>query len=266
MLKRTIFFIILMFSAQFVEANIVILNGLSHSYKVENGQVYKGKISIENTSSQLQNVKLFLQDFKYQSDGTIEYNVPNTNPKSNTNWIKLNTNLISLKAKQKTEILYEITVPQQVADIGSYWSVIIVEPVENIRPSNEKQGVNITSIVRYAVQIITDVDSEKAKPNLKFEGLKIEKEAKLQILKIAVANEGNLYCKPSVTVEIYNRKNGDKIATLSSLPMGLLPQTSKSFFIDIGKIPADKYNAVLIATDEDENAFALNVELEIKND
>ena len=31
-------------------------------------------------------------------------------------------------------------------------------------------------------------------------------------------------------------------------------------------MPPEKYNAVLIATDEDENAFALNVELEIKND
>lgn len=266
MLKRTIFFIILMFSSYFVKANIVILNGLSHNYKVENGQVYKGKISIENTSNQTQNIKLFLQDFNYQSDGSIQYTVPNTNPKTNAHWIKLNTNLINLKAKQKTEVLYEITVPKQVADEGSYWSVIIVEPVDNIKPSNEKEGVNITSIVRYAIQIITDIDSEKAKPNLKFEGVKIEKEDKLQILKIAVANEGNLYCKPSVAIEIYNKKNGDKIATFSSLPMGLLPQTSKSFYIDISKMPPEKYNAVLIATDEDENAFALNVELEIKND
>ncbi|UFH33876.1 DUF3324 domain-containing protein [Chryseobacterium sp. C-71] len=266
MLKRIIFFIILMFSSFLVKANIVILNGLSHNYKVENGQVYKGKISLENTSNQPQNIKIFLQDFSYQSDGSIQYTTPNTNPKSNAEWIKMNTNLINVKSKEKTEILYEITVPKQVTDVGSYWSVIIVEPVDNIKPSNEKQGVNITSIVRYAIQIITDIDSEKATPNLKFEGVKIEKEDKLQILKIAVANEGNLYCKPSITIEIYNKKNGDKIATFSSLPMGLLPQTSKSFYIDISKMPPEKYNAVLIATDKDENAFALNVELEIKND
>lgn len=266
MLKRTFFFIILMFSSYLTKANIVILNGLSHNYKVENGQVYKGKISIENTSNQSQNVKLFLQDFNYQSDGAIQYNTPNTNPKTNTNWIKLNTNLISLKAKEKTEVLYEITVPKKIVDAGSYWSVIIVEPVDHIKPSNEKEGVNITSIVRYAIQIITDVDADKAKPDLKFEGIKIEKEDKQQILKIAVANQGNLYCKSSITIEIYSKKNGEKIATFSSVPMGLLPQTSKTFYIDISKMPPEKYNAVLIATDEDENAFALNVELEIKND
>lgn len=266
MIRRTLFLIIFLFSVCFLQANIVILNGLSHNHKVENGQVYKGKISIENISNQPQSVKLFLQDFTYQSDGSINYTAPNTNIKTNTNWIKLNTNLISLKAKEKTEIFYEITVPKQITDPGSYWSVVIVEPVENIKPSNEKQGINITSVVRYAIQIITDVDSEKAKPDLKFEDLKIEKEEGKQILKIAIANKGNLYCKPTATAEIYNKKSGEKLGTFSSLAMGLLPQTSKSFHVDISKMPPAKYNAVLIATDENENAFALNVELEVKND
>ena len=265
MLSRTIYLIILLFSVGCVKANIVILNGLSHSYKVENGQVYKGRISIENTSSQPQDVKLFFQDFSYQASGLIQYSVPKTNPKSNADWIKLNTNLVSLQGKQKTEILYEITVPQEISDAGSYWSVIIVEPVDNLKPKNENTGVNITSIVRYAIQIITDLDAEKAKPDLKFEGLKIEKEDKIKILKIAIANEGNLYCKATATIEIY-KKNGEKIGTFFSQPMGLLPQTSKSFHIDISKINPEKYNAVIIATDEDENSFAINVELEIKND
>lgn len=266
MIKRILLFIILILPFSFSQANIVVLNGLSHNYKVENGRVYKGKISIENTGNQTQDVKLFLQDFTYQADGSINYTVPSTNPKTNAEWIQLNTNLISLKPKEKTDVFYEIKIPSQTNDAGSYWSVIIVEPVENIKASNEKQGINITSVVRYAIQIITDVDSENVKPNLKFEGIKIEKEQEKRILKVAIANEGNLYCKPTASIEIYNKKNGQKIETLSSLPMGLLPQTSKSFHIDITKMPPDQYNAVIIATDEDENAFALNVELEVKND
>lgn len=266
MIRRFLLLIISIVSFCFFKANIVILNGLSHNYKVENGKVYKGKISIENTGSQPQSVKLFLQDFTYQSDGSINYTAPNTNIKTNTGWIKLNTNLLTLKAKEKTEVLYEITIPKQLSDAGSYWSVVIVEPVENIKPSNDKQGINITSIVRYAIQIITDIDTDQAKPDLKFEGIKIEKEDGKSILKVAVANKGNLYCKPTVNIEIYNKKSGEKLGAFSSLAMGLLPQTSKSFHIDISKMPPDKYNAALIATDEEENAFALNVELEIKND
>lgn len=266
MIKRIFFFITLIFPFAVLQAGIVILNGLTHNYKVENGQVYKGKIAIENTDSKPQNVKIFLQDFTYHADGSINFTVPHTNDKTNTDWIKLNTNFLTLKAKEKTEVYYEITIPNQVAKPGSYWSVIIVEPVEDIKPNENKDGVNITSIVRYAIQVITDYDSENIKPDLKFESVKIDKEEGRHIAKIAIANKGEIYCKPTAAIEIYNRKNGQKIGNFSSQAMGLLPETSKSFHIDISKIPPDKYNAVIIATDEDENAFALNVELEVKND
>jgi uncharacterized protein (DUF2147 family) len=266
MIKRIFLLIFLMLQFSFLQAGIVVLNGLTHTYKVENGKVYKGKIGIENTGNASQNVKLFLQDFTYKADGSIHYTAIRTNSRSNGDWIRLNTNLITLKAKEKTEVFYEITVPDQSPDPGSYWSVIIVEPVDDIKPNDDKAGVNITSVIRYAIQVITDFKSESAKPDLKFESVKIEKEDGKQTAKIAIANNGSLYCKPSVTIEIYNRKTGERLGSYASTAMGLLPQTSKSFYIDISKVPPDQYKAVLIATDEEDNAFALNVELEVKND
>ena len=266
MIKRILLFLALIFQFSSLHAGIVILNGLTHNYKVENGQVYKGKIAIENTKNSPQSVKIFLQDFSYNAEGSIFYSRTDSHEKSNSAWIKLNTNLVTLKAKEKTEIFYEITVPKTVVKEGSYWSVVIVEPVDDIKPSDTRDGVNISSIVRYAIQIITDFDAEKAKPELKFESVKIEKEEGRKVVKIAIANTGNLYCKPTTKLEIYNRKTGDKIGSFSSPAMGLLPSNSKSFHIDISKVPPEKYNAVIIATDEEENAFALNVELEVKND
>lgn len=266
MIKRILFFLAFILQFTSLQASIVVLNGLTHFYKVENGQVYKGKITLQNTGNTAQNVKIFLQDFSYHADGTTYYTAPHTNEKSNTDWIKLNTDLVSLKAKEKTEVSFEINIPDKIAQSGTYWSVIIVEPVEDIKPSNNSPGINITSIVRYAIQVITNYDTENVKPSLKFESVKIEKEGQQRSVKIAVANNGNVYCKPTANIEIYNRKTGEKVGTFSSMTMALLPNTSKSFNIDISKILPDKYNAVIIATDEDENAFALNVELEVKND
>lgn len=171
-----------------------------------------------------------------------------------------------MKGKEKTEVFYEITVPNQALDPGSYWSVIIVEPVDDIKPSDNKPGVNITSVVRYAIQVITDIETEKAKPDLKFENVKVEKEEGKQTVKIAIANNGNLYCRPTASIELYHRKTGKKIGTFSSLTMGLLPTTSKTFPIEISKVPPDQYTATIMATDEEENAFAINVELEVKNE
>mgnify|MGYP004517520471 CR=1 FL=1 len=266
MIKRILLLLTFVLQFCFLKAGIVILNGLSHSYNVENGKVYKGKIAIENTGNKPQNVKLFLQDFSYTADGTIKYAVPYTNDRTNVGWIKINTNLVTLKAKQKTEVFYEITVPHTISNPGSYWSVIMVEPVEEIRPDHNGHGVNITSIVRYAIQVITDYDSENAKPELTFESIKIEKKDGIRTANIAVINKGNLYCKPKVSLEIYNRQADEKAGTFTSLEMGLLPYTSKTFPINISNLPPEKYNAVVMATDENENAFALNVELEVKND
>lgn len=266
MIKRILLLITLILQFSFLHAGIVILNGLTHSYKIENGKVYKGKVAIENTGSNPQSVKIFLQDYTYHADGTINYTALRTNKRSNGEWLKLNTDLVTLKGKEKTEIFYEITVPNQALDPGSYWSVIIVEPVEDIKPSDGKPGVSITSIIRYAIQVITDFETEKAKPDLKFESVKVEKQEGIQTAKVAIANNGNLYCKPTASIEIYNRKTGAKVGTYSSLTMGLLPNTSKTFYIDISKVPPDKYKATIIATDEEENAFALNVELEVKNE
>lgn len=266
MIKRILFFIAFIFQFAPLQAGIVVLSGLTHIYKVENGQLYKGKVTLQNIGNSPQNVKIFLQDFSYNADGTTYYTAPHTNEKSNAGWIKLNTNLVSLNAKEKTDVYFEIAVPDKDVQSGSYWSVIIVEPVEDIKPSNNSPGVNITSIVRYAIQVITNYNTESVKPFLKFESVKVEKAGKQRNVKIGIANNGNVYCKPTATIEIYNRRTGEKVGTFSSLQMGLLPNTSKSFDIDVSKILPDKYNAVIIATDEDENAFALNVELEVKND
>ncbi|MCA6069230.1 DUF3324 domain-containing protein [Chryseobacterium sp. RG1] len=266
MIKRILFSLAFILQFASLQAGIVVLNGLTHMYKVENGQMYKGKVTLQNTGNAPQNVKIFLQDFSYKADGTTYYTAPHTNEQSNTSWIKLNTNLVTLNAKETTDVSFEITVPDKAIQSGSYWSVIIVEPVEDIKPSNTTTGVNITSIVRYAIQVITNYNTENVKPSLKFESVKVEKAGKQKSVKIGIANNGNVYCKPVANLEIYNRRTGEKVGTFSSLQMGLLPNTSKSFDIDISKILPDKYNAVIIATDEDENAFALNVELEVKND
>ncbi|MGH2624129.1 MAG: hypothetical protein ACRDE7_10720, partial [Sphingobacterium sp.] len=157
------------------QAGIVVLNGLTHTYQTDKGQVYKGKIEIQNTGNAPQAVKLYLQDITYSYDGTIEYSAPATNPKTNTGWIKLNSNLVNLKQKEKTEIFYEITVPDSISLPGSYWSTLIVEPVEELIPKNDATGIQITSIVRYAIQIITNYSTQNLKPDLLFKHVEVNK-------------------------------------------------------------------------------------------
>ncbi|WP_411973334.1 WxL protein host-binding domain-containing protein [Sphingobacterium sp. Lzh-3] len=248
------------------KASIVVLNGLTHIYKVDKGETYKGKIEIQNTGTTPQSVKIYLQDLSYKADGSIYYSPPFTNKKTNAGWVKFNTDLLTIKAKEKTEVYYEVTIPDSIAQTGSYWSAIIVEPVSEIMPNSNQAGVHISSIVRYAIQLITDYHSSELKPNLKFESIKLEKDGQKQSLKVALTNNGVIYCKSIVSIELYDQKSEKKIGVFSSQAMSLLPSTSKSFHIDLNNVPSGIYNAVVMATDDDENAFALRTELKIKND
>jgi len=265
-MNKIILIILLLYPLQLLQGSIVVLNGLTHTHQVEHGKVYKGKIEIQNAGNHPQSVKIFLQDYSYQSNGVVEYNAPNTNHKTNSNWLKLNTNLVTLGVKEKAEIHYELTIPEWLAEPGSYWSVIMVEPVDDINPIKEESGINIRSIVRYAIQIITDYESDQGKPELKFNSVNLEQKDSKKTLKVAVSNAGNLYCKTMASIEIYDRTNGEKVGIYRSDLISLLPNTSKTINIDLSQVPPNKYNAVLIAVDEEENAFALNVELEIKDE
>lgn len=265
MTKYLLLSALLIFQCSIIKAGIVIQNGLTHIFKVENGKVYKGKITLENNGRESQSVKIYLQDLSYQANGIIQYLEPGTNKdRSNAGWIKLSSNQITLKAGEKTNFLYELQVPADVALPGSHWSVIIVEPLKTINPA--EKGISINSVVRYAIQIIADLRSENAGTDLKFENAKVSKEGNTKILKVAIKNTGELFCKPITNIDIFDRKTGEKIGRFSSSPMGLLPNNSKTFTIDISKVAAGSYNSIIMAIDENENTFALKLDLDIRND
>lgn len=264
-MKRILFCLIFIFQCHFLFAGIIVHNGVTHQYNVKGGEVYEGKIVIENTADHPQNVKIFLQDLRYDATGHTYYSKPSTHKTSNAGWIDLETNLLTLEAHEKRAVFYNIRVPDADLKSGSYWSVIMVEPTENYNPTEKKGSVTITSVVRYAIQIITDYQAGQLESNLKFKSLNIEELDDKRLLKIAMVNTGKIYCRPTITAELYNRDTGQRVGQFSSLAMGLLPYgNSKTFTIDISKVDPGKYKAVLIATDQENNAFALKVKLQIK--
>lgn len=265
-MKRLLLFTLFLFSFYFVFAGIVVSNGLTHIYQVHNGELIKGKIEIENSGDQPQNVKLYLQDLGYNANGTTFYKDPSGNLRSNASWIKLETNLLTLKAKEKKEVFYEMTVPRSDLQQGSYWSAIIVEPTEILAPTRKNPGFSIQSVVRYAIQIISNNQTEDLKPNLKFDSIKVDKMGSIRMLNVAISNTGSLYFRPMAIIEFYDQKTGEKAGRFSSVSMGLLPGNAKTFNIDISKMNPGKYSAVLMATDDANNAFAYNTVLDIKND
>lgn len=265
-MKHLLSTIILVILTMHAKAGIIVNNGLSHIYQIHAGEIIKGEITIENTSETSQTVKIYLQDVRYNASGTTFFTDPSGKATSNAGWIKLASNLITLKGKEKTSVSYEIHIPEDSLQKGSYWSTVMVEPTDNLSPNKTKGAITIQSLVRYAIQIITNNQTDDLKPNIKFDSVSITKINNKRFVNIAISNTGNLYFRPTAHIELYNRQSGEKAGTYNSIPMGILPGNAKSFQIDITNITPGKYSAVLMATDNGDNAFALNTVLDIKND
>lgn len=250
----------------YVKANIVVTNGLTHQFKMEKGQVYKGKIELQNIGIDDKNVKLYLQDASNGANGNVNYTEPGTNPSSNANWIKISTNQLELKSGEKTEVMYEIKVPENITNPGSYSSILMIEPIEHFSPNKaENKGIQINSIIRYAIQLISDYDTQGLKPNLNFESINIENENTERTLNIMLANKGKIYTKAKIFLEIYEFENSTRIeGEFESQLINLLPNITKMFTINISNLKKGKYKAIAFANDENDNIFALEFDFDVE--
>ncbi len=264
--KNVFFLILLLFSFCISNASIIILNGLSHNYKVEKGNKYKGFVRIMNSSDSSQGVKLFLNDYSYKASGEIFYSKPSDYNRSNVDWIDLSSNYLTLKPKQRYDLYFEITVPENIDISGSFWSVLIVEPVDDIKPSNDKEGIKVRSVVRYAIQIITTLEDDLAKANLEFQNVKVNKNDGKRILEIDIANTGELYHKVNLRTEIYSSVDGSETEIIKGNIQGLFPETSKRFYVDISKIQKGDYKLILLADCQNDLIFGQNIDLSITNE
>lgn len=264
MALKKLFFIGFFFVSANLFASIVVTNGLTHSYKVKGGMVQKGIISIQNTANVSQNVKLYQQDYKYNATGASFYDDYGKNERSNLKWIQLNSNLVKIEAKSKVNVAYEITVPDNVM-AGSTWSVILVEPVDDIIPAKERQAVQLKSVIRYSIQIIT-TNEEAGESLLVFDTVNLNKRDGKSLLEIAVSNKGNLFHNTELSIELFDSENGANLGLFKSDNMGLLPSNSKLFVIDLSSVPLGSYTASILATTIENIVFGLNIELNLSDE
>jgi hypothetical protein len=262
-IRNTMMFFVMCLLWTPISASIVILNGLTHQIECLEGHTYKGVVEMQNTGITRQEVRVYLNDYGYKAQGEIYYTKPNAKARSNANWIDLNSTLIALEPNEKYELFYEVAIPANLDLNGSYWSVLMIEPVDDIAPADSKEGINVTNIVRYAIQIVTTVKRDTAAAFLEFLKATIKKENEKPFLEIDLENKGDLYHLVAITVEFYNAQDGLEAGVLKSELLSLLPNNSKRFAIDMSSIPPGSYKAVVLADCQDENVFGLNIDVTI---
>jgi len=249
--------LILPFSAN---ASVEVLGSLKHILVAKPGDVIKGEIKIQNNESTDQEVRVYQTDLLYNLKEQTYYDEPGSNKRTNTLWIQYSPKSVILKAKETRNIEYEITVPKDESLIGTYWSVMMVEGVTPIDPT-QKGDLNIRTVTRYAVQLVTEM-ANKGKGSLKFmEPTLIKGENDKLYLAIDLENNGEHYISPEVTMELFD-ETGASVKTITASKKGLYPTTSTRFKLDLEGLPSKKtYSAMIVAAGLENDVFGLEYTL-----
>lgn len=259
--KLQLFFLSLfiLFSASSI-ASVEVVGSLRQSFTGNPGETIKGTIQIQNSDEAQQEVRIYQTDLLYNSQDQTFYDVPGTNKRTNANWMQYSPKTVVLNSKEARNIEFEIQIPASDTLKGTYWSIIMIEGVSPIDP-NQTGDLNIRTVTRYAVQIITEMNN-KGTGLLKFlPPTLIRAEDKSLSLGIDIENNGDHYISPELKMELYDEA-GELVKTITASKKGLYPTTSTRFKLDLDGLPAKKtYNAMIVAAGQDDDVFGLEYTL-----
>lgn len=256
--------IILLFWTLKTNGNILILNGLTHEHQTLQGEVTNGTIVLKNLSEVSQSVQLYQRDYWFSYNGENRHDDPGTLPRSNAKWIKINPTFVTLKPNETATIEYEITVPDIDTLSGTYWSVIMVEGLNPPDTTANNRGIKINTIIRYAVQIITNIGDTGVR-NLSFEHFNLSRRDSVTELSVALENKGQRILRPELSLQVYD-SNGASQGIIKAEKRRLYPGTSAMIVLDLSKLKVGSYKGLLIADCGDDYVFGSNLTLDIKDE
>ncbi len=250
----------------FAEMSLNVVGDLSHVFTLDPGGKARGEILLENQGDSDGEVKVYLQDYLHYADGRNLFQKAGGLPRSNASWISATPNQATIPAKGTLKISYSLAVPADPSLKGTYWSVLVVEPVPKtlLTPKAPQDEVNlqVLTVTRFAVQMITTIGRTGA-TSLRFSDRRLVKEEKHRLLELDVENAGERLLSPHVWAELFNTQ-GQPAGQVDGSRHRIYPGCSSRFQLDLSALPPGEYKAVVVADNGDENVFGANYTLELK--
>jgi hypothetical protein len=231
------------------------------------GARYRGSIALRNSGNSAVSAKLYRSDYSFSADGSNRYRAPGSMARSNGAWLQLGQEQVTIPAQGTVSVSYDVVVPANKSLAGSYWSVVMIEPLsaaESSGPGAARPGqvrAAITTVTRYAVQVASNIgDSGRralhfANPHmLKGRGV-------VKALTVDVDNAGERSLNPQIVLEL--RAGGAAPLRVAGGQRRLYPATAARFQLDLSAVPAGAYHALLTADAGGDDVFGSQFELTV---
>lgn len=260
-MKHLFTFLFLIAIGVTAQATIVVTNGLTHEHDLSRGGSDQGFIEIRNAGDKPSRVIFYLQDMAADcNEQAIQPTDTGMVTRSNSKWMQLGSVERLLAPGERYSLQYQINAPNE--DLkGSYWSLLMVEEKPLIDTTQNRYGLNISSNVRYGIQIITTFPSSE-EVQVNFENVELQEENGNKALAVKLFNESAKMVKPQVKMEVYN-KAGDLLFTEVTKAKKLYPNQCRTFYLKTEKLELGIYQVVLVADCGNQDVFGLTVNLNV---
>jgi len=246
-----------------VYGGITVIGSLTHEKVCHPGQTYEGQIIILNSGDQEEEVRLYQTDYRFFCDGTTNYDAPGQSPRSNSEWLEFSPSRFRIPPNEQTTVRYRITVPESQALIGTYWSVLMVEPVPAAIPASMTgKSVGIATLMRYGVQMISHI-GYTGNRQIQFINTQLVRQDSLRLLQVDIENIGTKLARPLVWVELFS-SDGISMGAVEGAAFRVYPGTSVRHHIELPAIEAGEYKALIVADCGDDDLFGINYSIKIR--
>lgn len=221
---------------------------------------------MRNAGGEPRVARVYLTGYQSFADGTTIYGEPGLQPRSNATWLHIVPAEQEIPAGGTASFHFIVRVPEDDALSGTYWSMLMIEPVapEQLAPPAPGEGrarVGIRTVTRIGIQIATHILGT-GRRDLRFAGREIEREEGRVFLRLDLENTGERYLNLAVWVELFDA-DGVSIGRFDAGRRGLYPGSSARLRADFTGVPPGAYQALVVADNGDEHVFGARYDLEI---
>jgi len=245
-------------------AQVAVQEGTLQQREARPGETYAGTIVVTNVSDVPQAVRLYQTDYRFYADGRAVYGEPGTDPRSNARWITLNPSAVTVPPRSQATVQYTVQVPGDSARrlAGSYWSVIMVEPVEpaSALAAQGAPGLRIVTRIRYGVQVVTHIAGTGV-ARLDFDNPGVVYGEGGRVLEFDMRNTGDRSVPLKVRLELFDAA-GERVLSREASVRILHPGTSVRQRFPLG-VPSGRTYEAMVTADTGDNVFGAQYTLRL---
>ncbi len=193
---------------------------------------------VRNNSSQPVRIRVYVENWKMQDDGTPLFIGQQPTSYSCRDWIKVNPPDFRLKPGEIRTIRFTVSVPQESEPAG-YHAAVSFENVPESPAETKQSRVGLIGKIAAAVYVVIG----NVQPEGSIEDISLETKDEQQFIKLKIRNQGKTHFRLKGEIDLKSSE-GKKVASLPIPDEPVLPESKRFVLIQLKeKLAAGNYEA-----------------------